>query len=133
MQGSSFRRLVDDEIARTSTDPNYTNAVTLGVGGVLVTLTNALTTYRMKPSDHIVRAISGTGEDATGIIYLPSLAESAGQFYYIVAPTGATGNDISVYDAEDGTDLLDMDADNDAVLLFSTGLVWLDVATDTIA
>ena len=129
----NFRRMVDDDTARTSTDPNYDNAVTLGVGGVLVTLTDALPTYRMKPSDHIVRAISGTGEDDTGIIYLPSLAESAGQFYYVVAPTGASGNDVSLTDAEDGSEVADMDADNDAILLFSTGLIWLDVATDMIA
>jgi len=119
-----FKRMSDSDTARSSTDPNYTNAVTLGTGGVLVTLTDALVSYRMKPTDHIVRAISGTGEDATGLIILPSVADAAGQFYYITAPTGASGNDISLVDAEDGSEVQDMDADDDHCIVFSDGFVW---------
>jgi len=117
-----FKRMSDSDTARSSTDPNYTNAVTLGTGGVLVTLTDALVSYRMKPTDHIVRAISGTGEDATGLIILPSVADAAGQFYYITAPTGASGNDISLVDAEDGSEVQDMDADDDHCIVFSDGI-----------
>lgn len=130
---SALKEMSDNDTARTSTDPNYTNAVTLGVGGVLVTLTNALVSYRMKPTDHLVRAISGTGEDATGLIILPSLAEAAGQFYYIIAPTGSSGDDISLVDAEDASEVADMDADGDEILLFSTGLKWIDVSVDGVA
>lgn len=127
---SDMKDLADRDTARTSTDPNYTNAVTLGVGGVLVTLTDALVSYRMKRSDKLVRVISGTGEDATGLLILPSLADSAGQFYSIEAPTGAAGNDVSVVDAEDATEVVDMDADGDYAILFSTGLKWIVVKTN---
>ena len=83
-------------------------------------------TYQMKPGDHIIIATSDQN-DGQAIITLPSLAEAAGKFYYICAPTGASGGDISVYEKETGSELStygDLDADDDHVLLFSDGRKW---------
>ena len=94
----------------------------------VVNLTAAAPTYQMRPEDTCVRAYSATGADATGIVTLPSLAESAGRHYFIHAPEGATGNDISLYEKETGVELTtngDMDADDDHLLLYSTGVSWL--------
>ena len=92
-----------------------------------VSLTDGVPTYQMKVSDCVLSVVSGTGEDATGIVTLPSLAEAVGKFYYIVAPTGAAGNDISLYEKETGSELAtngDMDADGDYLLLYSDGTAW---------
>lgn len=98
-----------------------------GQGKVLhLTLTAAAPTYYMKASDHNIRAITAEA-DGTGIIYLPSVSEAIGQFYYICAPTGATAGDISVYTLESGAELTtygDMDADDDHMILFSDGYTW---------
>lgn len=95
--------------------------------GVVVVGTAALSfKYQMKPGDHVVIAISA-GSDGEAIVILPSLQEAAGQFYFIVAPTGAAGGDISLYEKETGTELTtngDMDADDDHILLFSDGTAW---------
>lgn len=93
----------------------------------VVNLTTASPTYQMRPEDTCLRAYSAAA-DAIGIVTLPSLAESAGRHYFIIAPTGATGGDISLYEKETGTELAtngDMDADNDHLLLYSTGISWL--------
>ncbi len=82
--------------------------------------------YQMKPADQVVIAISA-GSDGEAIIILPSLTEAAGKFYFIVAPTGATAGDISLYEKETGAELTtngDMDADDDHILLFSDGTAW---------
>ena len=126
----SFKKFVDMETARTSTDPNYDNATTLGEGGVHVALTDALVSYQMKPSDRLVKIVSATGEDATGLLYLPSVGEAAGNFYCIYAPTAATANDISVMDYVGGNEVSDMDADGDYVILFSNGIIWINVVTN---
>ena len=87
--------------------------------------TGALT-YQMRVSDTVLIAIS-SGADAAGIITLPSLAEAVGKFYFISAPTGATGGDISLYEKETGAELTtygDLDADDDHVILFSDGTKW---------
>jgi len=81
----------------------------------------------MKPSDTVVHAYSAAA-DGVGIITLPSLTEAAGRHYFIIAPTGATAGDISLYEKETATELAtngDMDADLDHLILFSTGLSWL--------
>lgn len=83
-------------------------------------------TYQMRVSDTILIAVS-SGADAAGIITLPSLAEAAGKFYFISAPTGSAGGDISLYEKETGNELAtngDMDADDDHILLFSDGQKW---------
>ena len=99
-------------------------------GGIFVkTLTTASPTYQMKPEDKLCQFISSAA-DAIAIVTLPSLGESAGNFYYIQAPTGATGGDISLYEKETGAELAtngDMDADNDDLLLFSTGKEWFTI------
>ena len=83
--------------------------------------------YRMRPGDHCVHAISAAA-DTVAIVVLPNVVEAAGQHYYIAAPTGAAGGDISLYEAETNTELTtngDMDADADHLILFSTGIAWL--------
>ena len=101
---------------------------------VYVALTATVPTYQMKVTDQVVSATS-TEADATGIVTLPSLAEAFGKFYYIEAPTGASAGDISVYEKETGAEIStygDLDADNDFVILFSTGKAW-KVATNGVA
>ena len=100
-----------------------------------ITFTNTDTTYQMRVSDTVLIVISGTGEDATGIVTLPSLAEAVGKFYFISAPTGATGNDVSLYEKETGAELStygNMNADDDHVILFSDGTKWR-IALDGVA
>jgi len=82
-------------------------------------------TYQMQVSDTIL-IVTSSGADAAGIVTLPSLAEAAGRFYFIVAPTGATAGDISLYEKETGSEFArgDMDADDDHLLLFSDGVKW---------
>lgn len=99
-----------------------------------VALTDTVATYQMLVSDRILIVISGTGEDDTGIVTLPSVADAAGKMYYICAPTGATGDDVSIYEKETaaeyaglGTDDGDLDADEDYVILLSTGKEWRTV------
>ena len=94
-----------------------------------ITLTTASPTYQMKPGDQLLVAVS-SGADGVGIVTLPSVAEAAGRWYHIAAPTGAAGGDISLYVKETGAELAtngDMDADNDYLLLFSTGKAWLTI------
>lgn len=106
-----------------------------GAGKVLrITIDADNTPYIMKPTEHCIIAITALG-DAAAIIHLPSLQEAIGQFYYICAPTGAAGGDISVYEKETGSELStygDLDADDDHVLLFSDGLKWR-IALDGVA
>lgn len=86
-------------------------------------------TYQMKPSDNVLFVdTTNAGGDAVAIVTLPSLVESVGQLYFIQAPVGATGGDLSVYEKETGAELTtygDMDADNDHAIFYSTGQVWL--------
>lgn len=95
-----------------------------------IALTDAVPTYAMKVSDTVLIVISGTGEDATGIVTLPSLAEAAGKSYYVCAPTGSTGDDVSLYEKETGSEYTggaddgDLDADDDHVMVFSDGQRW---------
>ncbi|RLD03537.1 MAG: hypothetical protein DRI65_12715 [Chloroflexota bacterium] len=100
-------------------------------GPKFITFTNTYTSYQMLVSDHILSVTSGTGEDATGIVTLPAVGEAIGKFYFIVAPTGATGNDVSIYEKETGAEYAgfdsddgDLDADDDHILLFSDGSQW---------
>ena len=83
--------------------------------------------YKMKPGDHSISAISAAS-DAAAIIDLPDIAEAAGQFYFIEAPTGASGGDISVRQKGTATEIStygDLDADDEHVLFYSTGTRWL--------
>ena len=92
-----------------------------------IALTTASPTYQMKASDNVI-SFTSAAADAIAIVTLPSVAESVGQHYYIVAPTGSTGGDISLYEKETGAELAtngDMDADGDHLLLYSSGVAWL--------
>ncbi len=98
----------------------------LGAKPLFINLDATTTSYQMKPGDQLVCATSSEA-DGTGIVYLPSIAEAAGKFYFIWAPTGATAGDISLYVKETGAELTtngDMDADDDHILLFSDGKNW---------
>lgn len=91
-----------------------------------ITLTAAAPTYQMKPGDYVLSVIS-SADDAAGIVTLPSLAEACGHFYYIEAPTGAAGGDISLYEKETGAEYTtygDLDADGDYVMLFAGPTAW---------
>jgi len=91
-----------------------------------LTLATGALTYQMRVSDTVLIVVS-SGADAAGIVTLPSLAEAAGRFYFISAPTGATGGDVSIYEKETGAELTtygDLDADDDHVILFSDGTKW---------
>ena len=95
-----------------------------------IELTDGVPTYQMLLSDRVLSVVSGTGEDATGIVTMPSVAEAVGLTFYIVAPTGAAGDDVSVYSKETGAEIAtygDLDADGDHVMFFSTGAAWLMV------
>jgi hypothetical protein len=102
---------------------------TLGPKPKYITLTTAVPTYSMKPGDTCLIFTSEVA-DASGIVYLPSKAEAVGRFYYICAPTGAAGGDISVYDKEAGSEIStygDMDADDDHAIFFTDGRLWRTV------
>ena len=94
-----------------------------------IALTDAVPTYDMKASDTVIIVVSGTGEDATGIVTLPSLAEAVGKCYYICAPTGLAGDDVSLHEKETGNEYSggDLDADDDHLIVFSDGQRWRTV------
>lgn len=95
---------------------------------IIVALTTGATSYKMKVTDNVLHVTSDQA-DGTGIVYLPPMIEAIGRVYCIVAPTGATGGDISLYTIEaGGTDTYDLDADGDAIVLYSTGAEWLALA-----
>lgn len=109
--------------------PGNIKKITIAAAAVSGTNTVA-TPYQMKPTDFIIHAITALA-DASAIVTLPSLAEGAGNTYCIVAPTGSTAGDISVYIKETGaeyagddTDDGDLDADEDSLIVFSNGLKW---------
>ena len=95
-----------------------------------LTITATNTSYQMNVNEQIVIAITALG-DGEAIIILPSVAEAAGRFYWLRAPTGVSGGDISIYEKETGAEYTgqfsddgDLDSDNDCVLLFSDGNRW---------
>ncbi len=85
-------------------------------------------TYQMKPTDTVLIVdTTSAGGDDVAIVTLPSLQEACGKFYYVSAPVGATGGDLSVYEKETGAELStygDMDADDDHAIFFSDGTKW---------
>ena len=92
-------------------------------------LTTAAPTYQMRVGDLVLIATSAAS-DGVAIVTLPSLAEAVGKFYFISAPTGAAGGDISLHEKETGTELAtngDMNADDDHLILFSDGQAWRTV------
>ena len=120
---------------RTDRMASETKLAETAGGPLVINLTDSVPTYQMKPQDTFIWVYSATGEDASGIVYLPSVMEAAGNFYSITAPTGASGNDVSVYyiegtpaeyagqDSDDG----DLDADEDNIVLFSNGREWCTI------
>lgn len=83
--------------------------------------------YKMKPTDQVIIATSSES-DGTALITLPSKAEAVGRIYSILAPTGASGGDISVYDKESGSEWTtegDLDADADNLICFCNGKAWV--------
>ena len=95
------------------------DAETRGVGASVLHVSEDT---QLKPGDQLV-VVDST--DAAVTITMPSLSEAAGRFYYVEAPVGAT-NDVSVFDKE-GTEIGDMDANDDHNVWFCTGTRWLDI------
>jgi len=95
-----------------------------------LTLSSTSKTYQMRVSDTVMVITGDTGADDDGIVTLPSLAEAAGKFYYVVAPTGAAGDAVLLFEKETGavyaTNGL-LDADDDHIILFSDGSKWRTV------
>ncbi len=95
-----------------------------------VTLTAASPTYQMKVGDtHVIVDTTSAGGDAVAIITLPPVGDCTGMSYYIEAPVGAAGGDLSVYEQEGTAAEIstygDMDADGDKAIFFSTGREWV--------
>ena len=93
---------------------------------VYVTIDADNTGYKI-PIGQFVTFFTTALADAAAIVYLPPVTESVGQSYYICAPTGATGGDISVYTREAGSEIDtygDMDADDDHAIFYSDGKNW---------
>jgi len=88
-------------------------------------LTVAAPTYQMRVSDTVMIVVS-EATSGVGIITLPSLAEAVGKMYFISAPTGNAGDDISLFEKETGAEFSEgnMDADDDYLILFSDGIKW---------
>jgi len=98
-------------------------------GGVMehIVITATNTNYYMKPTQQLVSFTTALADDLA-IVWLPGVVEAAGRHYFILAPTGAAGGDISLMVIETAAELTtngDMDADDDHLLLFSTGERWL--------
>ncbi len=88
-------------------------------------------TYSMNPEDNVLIVdTTSAGGDGVAIVTLPSLNEAVGKLYLIVAPVGATGGDLSLYEKETGSEYTgggddgDLDADDDHILLISDGTKW---------
>lgn len=66
--------------------------------------------------------------DGTFTVTLPPVSEAAGKFYSItLIDAGGTVTIQDQDDSYDWTDIDDMDADDDAVLLYSDGLRWFEI------
>ena len=68
--------------------------------------------------------------DGAGIVTLPPAASMPLAMILILAPTGATNDDISVYDEETGGEIStygDMDADLDRCIFISNGINWKEI------
>jgi len=103
------------------------DADSLGNIPKFLTLTTLAPTYSMKPGDNVLSVISSAA-DAVAIVTLPSLAEACGQFYFIIAPTGADGGDVTVWEKETGavfTTYGDMDANGDHFIIFAGPTAWV--------
>jgi len=98
---------------------NLPKMITLAATGTL--------TYQMSVSDRVLIVdTTSAGGNGVAITTLPSLAEAVGQLFYVCAPVGATA-DLSIYEKETGAELAtygDLAADDDHVILFSTGKEW---------
>ncbi len=89
-------------------------------------------TYSMNVNDTVLIVdTTSAGGDGVAIVTLPSLQEAVGRLYFICAPVGSTGGDLSIYEKETGAELTgagsddgDLDADDDHVMLFSDGTAW---------
>lgn len=86
-------------------------------------------TETLTPRDRVVRVDSSLG---AGTIYLPKVAECAGQIICILKSDSGT-NDVNIYDQDDSENWSDMknggtfdalDAQNDYVVLLSDGRKW---------
>lgn len=101
-----------------------------------LTLTTAAPTYQMRVSDTIMSIIS-SASDSVGVVTLPPVSEAVGMLFYVIAPTGAAGDDVSLFEKETAALITTSPAgpfntDDDYVLLYSTGSAWI-VLVDGVA
>ena len=93
-------------------------------------LTGDPATYAMNPREHRIICALGANVDIT----LPPVAQAKGQFYsFLLETAGGFDIDLLVGDGalnKTAIEALDMDADNDAALLFSDGERWWIVANN---
>jgi hypothetical protein len=81
--------------------------------------------YMDAPGGIIAHSDAG---DGVAIIFLPPAQTCPGECCVVHAPTGATDDDISVYDHETGAEIStygQMDADADYAIWISTGIAWV--------
>jgi len=89
--------------------------------------TAAYTSDTMEVFEQVVLIDTNT-VDGTFTVTLPPVAEAAGKFYSISLMDAAGA--VTIQDQDDSTDwsnITTMDADDDAVLLYSDGLRWFVV------
>ena len=86
-------------------------------------------TYQMKPGDNVMIVASDQSAGVC-IVYLPSVAEAVGQFYFVLGPT-AGSYDVSLYIKEGKSELIDITNNNQWTLLFCTGQQYETIASGT--
>jgi hypothetical protein len=97
-----------------------------------VTLTDSSLTETLKSTDKVVIIdTTSVAGDGNAIATLPPLAEMTGKILVILAPKGATGGDLSIYEHETGSEYADgdMDADDEYLVLIGAGTKWLTLLT----
>lgn len=88
---------------------------------VLDRITEVSAAYSMAVTDQVVHVTNAT----TFAITLPSVIEAAGKIYTILQVSGTNVTTIQDKDdSADWTDITDMDAVNDSVVLYSDGYKW---------
>lgn len=83
-------------------------------------------------NQRIVR-ITTVADGADLSVYLPPVSAAIGKFYNIMLIARGDDEVVSIKDLDDSldwSDITDMDAVNDSVLLFSDGLKWTVVKND---
>ena len=89
--------------------------------------------YSLKVYEQVVEITTTAGAPNSFTIYLPSVAEAVGRFYSIRLATRGDDEVVTIADLDDSigwADITNMDAEDDAVLLYSDGKKWWVVKND---